>query len=90
MLCALLLLTTLAQPAARADTVRATVTARIAEDSPTPFLFGTVTGLAIDAAGRVYVSDGGESRVAVFTSRASLSIPRARSWGMTMPCMCAT
>lgn len=68
MLCALLLLTTLPQPAARADTVRATVTARIAEDSPTPFLFGTVTGLAIDAAGRVYVSDGGETRVAVFTS----------------------
>jgi hypothetical protein len=38
-------------------------------DSPrTPFLFGVVTGIAIDSAGRVYVSDGGESRLAVFSS----------------------
>lgn len=59
-----------AQPAspARVDTVRATVSALITEDSPrTPFLFGRVTGIAIDAKQHVYVSDGGEFRVAVFT-----------------------
>ncbi|HSC98585.1 MAG TPA: 6-bladed beta-propeller [Casimicrobiaceae bacterium] len=63
------LLSSLLQPAARADTIRATITAVLAEDSPrTPFLFGVVTGIAIDTAGRVYVSDGGESRIAVFSS----------------------
>ncbi len=54
---------------ARVDTVRATITAELSEDSPrTPYLFGVVTGLALDAAGRLYVSDGGELNVAVFTS----------------------
>jgi len=63
------LLSAMLQPAARNDTVRATITAVLAEDSPrTPFLFGVVTGIAIDTAGRVYVSDGGESRIAVFSS----------------------
>ena len=63
------LLSATLQPTGRADTVRATVAAVLAEDSPrTPFLFGAVTGLAIDASGRVYVSDAGEARLAVFTT----------------------
>lgn len=62
------------QPSApvRADTVRATITAELREDSPrTPHIFGVVTGLAIDAAGRVYVSDGSALHVAVFTTTGS-------------------
>ena len=52
----------------RIDTVRAVVSAVIAEDSPrTPFFFGSVSGLAIDATGHVYVSDAGEAHIAVFT-----------------------
>lgn len=51
------------------DTARATVTAVIADDAPkTPFFFGSVSGLAIDAAGRVYVTDAGEARIAVFST----------------------
>ena len=61
-------LTAVFQPATRTDTVRATMSAIIAEDSPrTPHLFGVVTGIAIDSAGRVYVSDGGDARIAVFS-----------------------
>lgn len=67
--CLLMLASPLAaQSASRADTVRAAVTALIAEDSRTPFFFATVSGLAIDDKGRVYVSDGGEARIAVFTA----------------------
>lgn len=51
------------------DTVRARVVATISEDSPrTPFLLGEVSGLAIDAAGRVYVTDFQDPRVVVFSS----------------------
>lgn len=49
------------------DTVRARVIATISEDSPrTPFLLGEVSGLAIDASGRLYVTDFQEPRVVVF------------------------
>ncbi|MFN8653703.1 MAG: 6-bladed beta-propeller [Gemmatimonadales bacterium] len=52
-----------------ADTVRATVTAVISEESPShPFLIGEISGLAIDAAGRVYVTDFQEPRVLVFAT----------------------
>ena len=57
-----------AQPAARPDTVTAQLTAQISEASATPFFFAVVTGFAIDAASNVYVSDGPETRVAVFSS----------------------
>ncbi|MEQ1691623.1 MAG: 6-bladed beta-propeller [Gemmatimonas sp.] len=61
-------LTALTQPT-RVDTVRATITAVIAEESPrTPFFFASVSGLAIDKAGRVFVSDAGEARIAVFAT----------------------
>ncbi len=63
------LLATQPAVAPRADTVRATITALLAEDAPrTPHTFGRVTGVAIDDGGRVYVTDGGEFHVAVFTS----------------------
>lgn len=53
----------------RVDTIRATVTATISDDSPkTPFFFGSVSGLAIDGGGRVYVTDAGEARIAVFST----------------------
>ncbi len=50
-----------------ADTVRARVTATIGESSPTPFLLGEVSGLAVDDAGRVYVSDFKDPRIVVFS-----------------------
>jgi hypothetical protein len=50
-----------------ADTVRATRVATIGELAPrTPFLIGEVSGLALDDAGRVYVSDFQDPRVLVF------------------------
>lgn len=62
------LLTTLLCIAQSADTVRATVTAVISEDSPShPFLIGEISGLALDAAGRLYVTDFQEPRVLVFS-----------------------
>jgi len=55
------------------DTLRATVVATLAEDSPrTPHIFGRVTGVAVDDGGRVYVTDGGEFHVAVFSSTGAL------------------
>ncbi|MEO5797810.1 MAG: 6-bladed beta-propeller [Gemmatimonadales bacterium] len=49
------------------DTVRANIIAVIGENSPrTPFLLGEVSGLAIDAVGRVYVSDFQDPRIVVF------------------------
>lgn len=49
------------------DTVHATLGATIAEDSPThAFYIGEVSGLAVDAQGRVFVSDFQEPRVLVF------------------------
>ncbi|MCC6245650.1 MAG: hypothetical protein IT353_22655 [Gemmatimonadaceae bacterium] len=50
-----------------ADTVRATISAIVAEDAPrTPYFFGSISGLTIDPAGRVIVSDAGEARLVVF------------------------
>jgi len=49
------------------DTVAAQLTAQIAESSRTPFFFAVVTGLAIDASSNVYVTDGQETRIAVFS-----------------------
>lgn len=64
-----LLLAGLLAPAPPADTVRAVVTAIISEDSPAhPFLIGEISGIAIDAAGRVYVTDFQEPRVLVFAT----------------------
>lgn len=49
------------------DTVRATISAIVAEDAPrTPYFFGSISGLTIDPAGRVIVSDAGEARLVVF------------------------
>lgn len=49
------------------DTLHARVTATIGEDAPrTPFLLGEVSGLAIDDAGRVYISDFQDLRIVVF------------------------
>ncbi len=50
------------------DTIRATVSAIVAEESPrTPFLFGSISGLTIDPAGRVIVADAGEARLVVLS-----------------------
>jgi hypothetical protein len=57
-----------AQQQNKPDTVTAQLTAQISETSATPFFFAVVTGYAIDAASNVYVSDGQETRVAVFSS----------------------
>jgi hypothetical protein len=51
------------------DTVRARQLATIGENSPTPFLLGEISGIAIDDSGRVYISDFQEPRVVVFSSR---------------------
>lgn len=52
-----------------ADTLRATITAVVAEDSPrTPFLFGSISGVTIDPLGRVIVSDAGDIRLIVFSA----------------------
>lgn len=57
----------------RTDTIRATVAATLSEDSPaTAHAFGRVTGVAVDDDGRVYVSDGGEFHVVVFSSSGAL------------------
>jgi len=49
------------------DTVHARLTATIGDDAPsTPFLLGEVSGLAVDDAGRVYVSDFQDPRIVVF------------------------
>jgi hypothetical protein len=66
-----LILITLLSPAhhPQADTVRARVLATIGENSPTPFLLGEVSGMAIDDSGRVYIADFQEPRVVVFSSR---------------------
>lgn len=54
-------------PLAPQDTVRARVTATIGENSPTtPFLIGEISGIAIDDAGRTYVSDMKEPRLLIF------------------------
>jgi hypothetical protein len=54
-------------PQAPSDTVRAARVATIGELAPrTPFLIGEVSGLALDDAGRVYVSDFQDPRVLVF------------------------
>lgn len=59
----------MAQSSSRGDTVRAVIAATIAEDSPrTAFLFGSVSGLAVDMVGRVYVSDADQAHVAVFST----------------------
>ena len=58
-----------APPASPSDTVRARVLATIGETSPTPFLLGEVSGIAIDDSGRVYIADFQEPRVVVFSSR---------------------
>ncbi len=58
---------TLAAAQPPSDTVRATRVATIGELAPrTPFLIGEVSGLALDDAGRVYVSDFQDPRVLVF------------------------
>lgn len=52
-----------------ADTLRARIVATISEESPrTPFLLGEISGLAWDAAGRLYVADFQDPRVVVFDS----------------------
>lgn len=51
------------------DTLRATISAIVAEDSPrTPFLFGSISGVTIDPLGRVIVSDAGDLRLVVFSA----------------------
>jgi hypothetical protein len=45
---------------------RARETARIGEGQRAEFSFGTITGLAIDGAGHLYVSDAQDNRVVVF------------------------
>jgi hypothetical protein len=55
------------------DTLRATITAIVAEDSPrTPFLFGSISGVAIDPLERVIVSDAGDIRLVVFSAEGKL------------------
>ena len=66
--CSVLLAACLSYTAgAPSDTVHARLTATIGEDAPrTPFLLGEISGLAIDDAGRVYISDFQDPRIVVF------------------------
>ncbi len=50
-------------------TARAVETARIGEGERTAFSFGEIKGLAIDAAGHLYVSDWQDHRIAVFDAQ---------------------
>jgi len=60
-----LLITTIISPAG--DTTYARLSATIGENAPrTPFFIGEVSGLALDDAGRLYISDFQEPRVVVF------------------------
>lgn len=69
MLLSLCIIALLSTPAgfSQSDTVRARLLATIGENSPTPFLLGEISGVAIDDSGLIYIADFQDPRIVVFS-----------------------